>query len=331
MCCGIIIGCEMARFSLKIHSYFREKLLYGFKNFHLKLSNFSPSRKLIPEEKQPDIKIESIKIELKKFVFFLFCPSLIYRDKYPRLINYRFDMIIAHLTNFFLCMLCQYILLRYICIPYFSSVKLKNYYSLTYFCYDCFRLSIPGTLLLINFFFLILHTWQNLWSEILRYGDRRFYEDWWNSTNFEEWYRKWNMVVHEWLYYYVYNDLVRICGHSSRFLCKMTVFLISIGIHEIIVWQSIGFFFPILSFFFGGPGILFTYIKPTGKQFNILFWFKLFIGIGMLFCLFMREIILREIIDNEIGLISHWHSYIPRHLLIFFDSYTTIIQKSNKY
>ena len=327
----IIIGCEMARFSLKIHSYFREKLLYGLKRFHLKIAVFSPQKKDVPEDKMPQIEIDSISLEFKRYIFFSFCPSLIYRDKYPQLINYRFDMILAHFTNFLLCFFFFYILLRYICSPYFTSMKLRNYYSLAYFCYDCFKLAIPGTFYLMAGFFLILHTWLNLWSEILRFGDRRFYEDWWNCTNFEEWYRKWNMVVHEWLYYYVYNDVVRFLGTNSRLLCKIMVFLLSVIIHEIIVWQSIGFFFPILSLFFGGPGIVFTYIKPKKKQFNILFWIKLFIGIGILFCLFLREFFLRSIIDNELGLDYYWHSYIPRSLLIYYDSYRVKIEKSNKY
>jgi hypothetical protein len=43
----------------------------------------------------------------------------------------------------------------------------------------------------------------------LSYGDRQFYEDWWTSRSFSMYYRKWNMVVHEWLYYYLYQDSIR--------------------------------------------------------------------------------------------------------------------------
>jgi hypothetical protein len=41
------------------------------------------------------------------------------------------------------------------------------------------------------------------------FGDRRFYEDWWNARSFASYYRKWNMVVHEWLFYYMYQDAIR--------------------------------------------------------------------------------------------------------------------------
>lgn len=33
-------------------------------------------------------------------------------------------------------------------------------------------------------------------------------QDWWNSTSYSNYYRTWNVVVHDWLYYYVYKDLL---------------------------------------------------------------------------------------------------------------------------
>lgn len=40
-------------------------------------------------------------------------------------------------------------------------------------------------------------TWEficNAFAEITYFGDRQFYLDWWNSTTFEEFNRKWNRV-----------------------------------------------------------------------------------------------------------------------------------------
>lgn len=39
-------------------------------------------------------------------------------------------------------------------------------------------------------------------------------QDWWNSTSFANYYRTWNVVVHDWLYYYVYRDFLRVSGSS---------------------------------------------------------------------------------------------------------------------
>jgi len=34
----------------------------------------------------------------------------------------------------------------------------------------------------------------NILAEILRFGDREFYKDWWNAKTIDEYWRKWNMV-----------------------------------------------------------------------------------------------------------------------------------------
>lgn len=39
-------------------------------------------------------------------------------------------------------------------------------------------------------------------------------QDWWNSTSFANYYRTWNVVVHDWLYYYVYRDLLWVSGFA---------------------------------------------------------------------------------------------------------------------
>ncbi len=59
-----------------------------------------------------------------------------------------------------------------------------------------------------------------MWAEIMCYEDKMFYEDWWNSTEFGTYYRKWNTVVHEWLYYYVYTDIQRFTkNYYSKNFC----------------------------------------------------------------------------------------------------------------
>ena len=79
-------------------------------------------------------------------------------------------------------------------------------------------MSLPATVCLLLIFFGFLHSWLNAFAELLRFPDRVFYEDWWNVTEFGTYFRKWNGVVHEWLYYYVYLDTIRFTrGIVSRF------------------------------------------------------------------------------------------------------------------
>jgi len=53
---------------------------------------------------------------------------------------------------------------------------------------------------------------------MLRFGDRLFYKDWWNSVNFSGYYRNWNIVVHDWLFTYIYQDTYMVqCGAINMF------------------------------------------------------------------------------------------------------------------
>ena len=76
----------------------------------------------------------------------------------------------------------------------------------------------------------------NLFGELTRFGDRLFYEDWWNVKDFASYYRKWNIVVHEFLYYYIYQDTIRFgLSHKRSLIPKYLVFIVSVIIHEIVV------------------------------------------------------------------------------------------------
>lgn len=134
--------------------------------------------------------------------------------------------------------------------------NLANKLDLEVLLFTIINLMLPSVLFLIMGFFGFLHSWLNLWSEITRFPDRAFYADWWNSYEFRSYYRKWNIVVHDWLYYYIYLDLCRLVNtfRKHRWIPQLLTFVISALIHEFIIYFAIGFFYPILFILFAGPG-----------------------------------------------------------------------------
>ena len=40
-------------------------------------------------------------------------------------------------------------------------------------------------------------------------------QDWWNSTSYADYYRTWNVVVHDWLYAYIYKDVLMVSSIIS--------------------------------------------------------------------------------------------------------------------
>jgi sterol O-acyltransferase len=115
---------------------------------------------------------------------------------------------------------------------------------------------LPSMLFLILGFFGFLHSWLNCWAELTRFPDRVFYLDWWNSVEFGTYYRKWNIIVHDWLYYYIYLDFSRfiMSGKKSGKYAKILTFFISAIMHELILIEASGFFYPVLFVMFTGPG-----------------------------------------------------------------------------
>ena len=160
---------------------------------------------------------------------------------------------------------------------------------------------LPSTFFLILGFFGFLHSWLNCWAEITRFPDRGFYLDWWNSIQFGSYYRKWNIIVHDWLYYFVYLDICRFFKCNQRsFLPKLMTFLISAVIHELIITYALGFFYPILFILFTGPGIILIQNTKNLKSIsvNLAFWLEMYIGGSLLFTTYLIESFARKRITD---------------------------------
>lgn len=53
------------------------------------------------------------------------------------------------------------------------------------------RLSLANTYLWLLMFYFYFHLYLNLFAEMLRFGDRVFYKDWWNSSEVGSYWRLW--------------------------------------------------------------------------------------------------------------------------------------------
>lgn len=310
---GLIVMCEAARLSMKVHAYLREKLLYGVYP-DSQAANYVPdwAAKLgVTKEslRSYTISVGDWQTELGRYVYFLFAPTLVYRDSYPRSRkSIRWIQVVIHFLNVIGAIALTFLIFRTMCTPYFEATALHPG-DMNTFTMSVFRSMVPGMLVLLLAFFGVLHSWFNMWSELLTFGDRRFYEDWWNAHSFATYYRKWNVVVHEWLLYYVYHDIVRFSrGRVPQFFAQMLVFVLSAILHEVILASAMGFLYPVLLLMFGGPGVFFTRLgKSRLRFFNVFMWAMLSIGMGLLMVLYSREYYARkgfnvpaEVVEAEI-------------------------------
>ena len=139
-----------------------------------------------------------------------------------------------------------------------------------------------------SLFFYSCSSWHNAFAEMLRFADRLFYRDWWNSTSFSGYYRTWNMLVHDWLYSYVYRDAYRLF-RGDRTAAAAVVFLLSSVVHEYVITVALRFFYPVLFVMFMGAGFAFTFFRGRSRSWNIFLFWALFSGMGFLSCFYSME------------------------------------------
>lgn len=129
----------------------------------------------------------------------------------------------------------------------------------------------PGIIFYLSGFYVVLHVVQNLFAEILCFGDRLFYEDWWTSTGFLNFFRSWNILVGDWLYTYIYKEIYESLI-PSKSVAKFSVFIISAVVHEWIIYNVFQFFFPVIFFEMMLSGSLAMLKTPKHSILNILLW-----------------------------------------------------------
>lgn len=291
---SFVIICEMVRLCMKMHSYFREKLLHGLgKN---EFQKFIPPGADPSDLTLPGINISNFNQEVTRYAYFLLCPSLIYRDSYPkRNRSIRWKNLSVHLFGFFGSIAYTTLIFKAFCVPEFraASMNIKDIHALIL---SWFRSMLPGTMVFLLIFFAVMHSWFAIWAEILNFADRKFYDDWWNSKDFGTFYRKISVTLYEWLHTYVYLDLQRFSrGSISSNFARVVAFMFSGVVCEMILDLSIGFFMPYLFAIIALPGAFMISLNSKRSRFyNVLMWTCLIMLMGLLTLLYSLEYFYRS-------------------------------------
>eukprot|EP00048_Salpingoeca_helianthica_P022771 m.20276 g.20276 ORF g.20276 m.20276 type:complete len:565 (-) comp7784_c0_seq1:74-1768(-) len=287
---GLIVGCEQLRLIMKSHSFVRE--------------NTPLVTRLLKLRDCTAADLQNIGLDFSHYIYFLFAPTLLYRPSYPRTPKIRWNVVVENFTHVVAALFYTYYIFSRYCVPQFqhtgiggASFKVKTLLSAT------FLSMVPGTVVMLLAFFAILHSWLNAFAEMLRFADRQFYKDWWNCRSFAAYYRTWNVVVHDWLYAYVYQDLLSLGGlMKNRTTSMLTVFTFSAIMHEYVIMLGLDFIYPVLLIMFGGFGVFFIYFTKNQSSWpwNVFMWLMLFFGTGLLMCLYSHEWYARKNMCEEL-------------------------------
>eukprot|EP00128_Syssomonas_multiformis_P004843 Colp12_sorted_trinity150504_noHs@22871 len=277
---AFIVLCEQVRILMKMHSYIRESYRAVSAVKENERWTFSQLFFAVPH--------------FQHYIYFLFVPTLIFRQSYPRSSTIRWSYVMLYALESVGCVFYTYFVFERHCVPHYRNTGLQSG-NLRTLIASWFCAMLPGTLVMMLGFFCVLHSFQNLFAELLRFADRQFYREWWNSTSFVAYYRQWNGIVHDWLHAYVYQEVL--LAGWSRSAAMFTVFAVSAIVHEYIISFVVGFFYPVLLIMFGGVGVSFIYLPRTVQQSrfgNVFMWTMLMVGNGMLMVLYAHEYYARQ-------------------------------------
>lgn len=173
-------------------------------------------------------------ITLRNFLYFWVAPTLCYQPSYPRTVHIRPKFILKRMLEFAACLTVIHLLTEQYARPTVqNSIKLLNELDWLGILERLLKLSVCSLYIWLLLFYAIFHSFPNMMAELLRFGDRSFYQAWWNAKSIEDYWRLWNGPVHQWLKRHIYLPLVA-RGWSSR-QAQMACFSLSAIAHEYLV------------------------------------------------------------------------------------------------
>jgi sterol O-acyltransferase len=178
------------------------------------------------------------------FIDFLFCPTLCYELEYPRTKERRYMELFWKGLAVFGCIFLLTLISEEFIIPVLadSAIQLKTLENmnahpkltdqLLILAETTSRLLFPFMLTFLLVFLVVFEYLLGAFAEITCFADRHFYADWWNSCDWLEFSREWNIPVHHFFRRHVYSASTSYIGRPGA---TVVTFLVSALAHELVM------------------------------------------------------------------------------------------------
>ncbi|KAJ0487929.1 putative diacylglycerol O-acyltransferase [Helianthus annuus] len=248
------------------------------------------------ESTSPNIEL-FYDVDFNSLVYFMVAPTLCYQRSYPRTAFIRKGWVLRQLiklvifTGFMGFIIEQYIN------PIVKNSRHPLKGDILYAIERVLKLSVPNLYVWLCMFYCFFHLWLNILAELLRFGDREFYKDWWNAQTIEE-------PVHKWIVRHLYFPCLR--NGIPRGSAILIAFFMSAVFHELCIavpchifkfWAFIGIMFQV-------PLVLLTnYLQNKFQNSmvgNIIFWciFSIF-GQPMCVLLYYHDVMNQKVNNGK--------------------------------
>ncbi|XP_024932357.1 diacylglycerol O-acyltransferase 1 isoform X1 [Ziziphus jujuba] len=229
-------------------------------------------------------------VSFKSLAYFMVAPTLCYQLSYPRTTCIRKGWVFRQLVKLIIFTgVMGFIIEQYIN-PLVKNSQHPLKGNLLYAIERVLKLSVPNLYVWLCMFYCFFHLWLNILAELLCFGDREFYKDWWNAKTVEEYWRLWNMPVHKWMFRHIYIPCLQ--NGISKGVAVVIAFLVSAIFHELCIavpchifkfWAFIGIMLQV-------PLVLITnYLQERFRSSmvgNMIFWF-IFCILGQPMCVLL--------------------------------------------
>ena len=228
-------------------------------------------------------------LTLANFADYLCCPTLCYEIEYPRAATRTYFEIYIKALAVFGCVFLLTVITDEFILPTLdeSALRLQNHKGwqdgTLIFAEAVSRLLFPFMIIFLLVFLVIFEYLCGAFAEITCFADRQFYSDWWNSQDWLEFSREWNIPVHHFFRRHVYSASR---SKMSRPIATFITFLISALAHELLMgcitrkFRGYGFVAMMLQM----PIVLMQrsrWVRNKHLLNNVLFWCSMILGLSL--------------------------------------------------
>ncbi|KAJ2604431.1 hypothetical protein H4R99_001818 [Coemansia sp. RSA 1722] len=137
-------------------------------------------------------------VTLRNFGYFWLAPTLCYQPSYPRIAGPISRSFVAkRAAELVIICVTMYVIIQQYAVPTLvGSVKAIDTRNGFWLSERVLKLSVVSAIVWFLGFYALFHAGLNALAEVLRFADRAFYLDWWNSVDLAAYWREWNLPIH---------------------------------------------------------------------------------------------------------------------------------------
>jgi len=236
------------------------------------------------------------------YLDYLGCPTLCYEIEYPRTEFIDWQNLFSKVAATFGCIFLLTVISEEFILPALTDASqrldpalraaeepLTALEALLVLLETISWLLFPFMLTFLLVFLVIFEYVLGAFAEITHFADRHFYSDWWNSTDWMEFSREWNIPVYSFLRRHVYSASR---PHIGKAYATVITFLISAIGHEIVMAcitkkvRGYGFICQMMQL----PLVMLQRTRwMRGKKtlHNVSFWCSMILGLSLICSLYV--------------------------------------------